>query len=366
MSASFRHIAPIALSAALAMSSALAGPRIAVPHGGGGAPRSFGHTVPHAGGGVPRGGHAVPHSGGGTGMGHASAQRGMPPPHGQVPGHGTANGIARYGYYHGGYYPYYGYGYPYYGYPYYGYWGWPYWGFGFYGSWGYPYYGYGYYPPSDAGYGMGDAHPQTPAVIETKVSPGSAEVLLDGESVGFAKDYNGHWDELRVSPGKHTVSFQNGGYKTLTFDIDVMPGGHYVLDNDMSEGSGEERRTIAAPQAPQRQAEGPDPGYAPNGQPGGYAAPNGPPSSAPPTFQESMTVAGGRMTIHAKPDDAAVYLDGEYLGTAGELARLHGAIPVATGPHQLQIVRPGFSSDARTVEVGGPDVTRVDVTLAKQ
>jgi len=298
-------------------------------------------------------------------MGHGvapSATRGMPPPRGQVPAHGTANGIARYGYggyYYGGY-PYYGYGYPYYGYPYYGYWGWPYWGFGFYGSWGYPYYGYGYgYPYDGGGYGPDDVHPQSPATIETKIDPGNAEVILDGESVGYAKDYNGHWDELRTSPGKHTLSFRSGGYKTLTVDIDAMPGGRYVLDNSLSEGSGEEHRTIAAPQAPARQqqhAPGADQGY----------APGGPQNGAPPVFQEKMTVAGGRMTIHAKPDDAAVYLDGEYLGTAGELARLHGAIPVATGPHQLQIVRPGFASDARTVEVGGPDVTRVDVTLAQE
>src|SRR5262249_27752897 len=161
-------------------SHALAGPRVAVPHGGGGAPRAGGHAVPHGGGG---------------GMGHGvapsthAAPRGMPPPRGQVPAHGTANGIARYGY--GGYYGYPHY--PYYGYPYYGYW--PYWGFGFYGSWGYPYYGYDPYG-GDGGYGPDDSHPQGPATIETKIDPGSAEVFLDGESVGYAKDYNGHWDEL--------------------------------------------------------------------------------------------------------------------------------------------------------------------------
>ena len=350
MSASLRRTAPLLVALALAVTSALAGPRVAVPHGGG-VPRGGGHAVPHGGGGGM--GHGVAPS-------HGAATRGMPPPRGQVPAHGTANGTAHYGYGHGGYYGYPYYGYPYYGYPYYGYWGWPYWGFGFYGSWGYPYYGYGYYPDDDGGgYGTYDAHPQTPETIETKIDPSDAEVFLDGESVGYAKDYNGHWDELRTSPGKHTVSFRVGGYKTLTIDIDAMPGGRYVLDNSLSEGSGEEHKTIAAPPGPSRAQQHPlsaEPGY----------APESPSNGAPPVFHEKMTVAGGRMTIHAKPDDAAVYLDGEYLGTAGELARLHGAIPVATGPHQLQIVRPGFASDARTVEVGGTDVTRVDVALAQE
>src|SRR5262245_22808700 len=298
MSASLRRIAPIALISTLVFAGSWAAPRMAVPRAGGGGMGHGGFTAPR-GGGVPRGGgHAVPHGGGG-GMAHGVAPshagtRGMPPPHGQVPAHGTANGIARYGYggyYYGGY-PYYGYGYPCYGYPYYGYgyWGWPYWGFGFYGSWGYPY--YGYYPDGGGGgYAPDEVHPQGPATIETKIDPGNAEVILDGESVGYAKDYNGHWDDLKTTPGKHTLSFRSGGYKTLTFDIDAMPGGRYVLDNSLTEGSGEEHRTIAAPQAPQRQQQP----HAPTADQG--YAPGGPSNGAPPVFQEKMNVAGGRMTI---------------------------------------------------------------------
>src|SRR5689334_13705978 len=106
MSASLRRSAPFLVALAFAASTALAGPRVAVPHGGGGVPRGGGHAVPHGGGGGM--GHGVAPSHAGT--------RGMPPPRGQVPAHGTANGTAHYGYGYGGYY-----GYPYYGYPYYGY-----------------------------------------------------------------------------------------------------------------------------------------------------------------------------------------------------------------------------------------------------
>jgi hypothetical protein len=65
------------------------------------------------------------------------------------------------------------------------------------------------------------------------------------------------------------------------------------------------------------------------------------------------------------PEDAAVYLDGEYLGMAGELGRLHGAIPVATGTHRLEVVRPGYAGDVRMIDVNGQDVAAIDLVLAK-
>jgi hypothetical protein len=302
--------------------------------------------------------HAVP-GGGGGGMYHGgapshAAPRGGVPPRGQVPGHGTANGIARYGYGYGygsGYGYGYGYGYPCWGGYYGGYY--PYWNVGFYGSWGWPWYGgYGYYGgyygdggygyPSDSTYVMGGGGPppQTPVTIVTKVSPADAEVLLDDQSVGYAKDYNGRWDTLSAAPGRHTVTFRSEGFKTLRIDLEAQPGGHYVFDNTMTEGEGEEHHAMGPPPAPPA-----------------AAAPSNPPASSP--------VARGRLTVRAMPEDAAVYLDGEYLGMAGELGRLHGAIPVATGTHRLEVVRPGYAGDVRMIDVNGQDVAAIDLVLAK-
>ena len=61
----------------------------------------------------------------------------------------------------------------------------------------------------DGGYGASAEEParHDPAIIETKVSPSNATVVLDGEDVGFASDYNGRWDRLSVKPeALHRVS----------------------------------------------------------------------------------------------------------------------------------------------------------------
>jgi hypothetical protein len=275
-------------------------------------------------------GAGVAHYGHGTASGHAGY------------GHGTASGVAHYGH---GYGYGYGYGYPYYGvgwggYPCWGGW-YPWWGVGWYGSWGWGGYGYagdyGPYYDTDAGTEGSYAPPaQGPATIETGVSPSKAEVLVDGEAVGFAGDYNGRWDELRVAPGPHTITFRAKGYRSLVVELDARPGANYAFHDTLAAGDGEERRTltVSEPVAPQET----------------HA-----PSSGP--------VATGRLRIHAEPADSAVYLDGEYLGMGADLARIHGSLAVATGTHRLEVVRPGYASAVRTFEVGETDPASVELRL---
>ena len=74
----------------------------------------------------------------------------------------------------------------------------------------------------------------------------------------------------------------------------------------------------------------------------------------------------GRLRVHAAPADAAVYLDGEYLGLAAELGRIHGALAVGTGAHRLDAVRPGYVSASREIDVVGTDILSVDLVLVPQ
>jgi hypothetical protein len=303
----------------------------------------------------------MPRSGGGGYRGAAPVYRGgsprapatvpaQPAPRataygrGYVAPRGTANGIARYGYGYGyGYGGYYGY--PYYGYPYWGA-GWGWWGAGWYGGWwGWPY-GYAYYGPSyGSWYGPYDdgyvvtverSKPTGPAVVETDVTPQKASVLLDGAAVGFASDYNGRWDKLSVPPGPHTISFQLTGYRTLAVDFEASPHATYVFDDALVPGEGEVRRTIPAEFAER------------------------PPDPHP---QAPSSNAIGRLRVAAQPGDAAVYLDGEYLGLGAELGRIHSALAVPVGTHRLEAVRPGYVSASRAIDVGETDVVTVELIL---
>jgi hypothetical protein len=174
----------------------------------------------------------------------------------------------------------------------------------------------------------GDLGPTGPAIVETSVSPSKAEVVLDGEDVGFASDYNGRWDRLTVTPGRHTISFSANGYRTLVVEFEAHPGGAIVFRDELSRGEGEERRPLA-PAA---------------------AAPSAP--------------AMGRLRVRVEPADAAVYLDGAYLGVAGEIARMHGPLPVAVGSHHVEAMRPGYAPGSRTVDVAEAAAATVELTLS--
>jgi hypothetical protein len=303
-----RTLASIVLAAGVATSLA-AGPRQAVPRSGGAGPR-VSSPVRH-GGPVQR----------------TAPQRGTLAPS------GTASGVAHYGHHHRGSFvivdPWWDWGW-------YGWWDWPGYGYAGYGPW------YGaWYAPYDRYYVQpSEAQPSNgPASVETGVSPSNAEVVLDGESVGFAKDYNGRWDELSVAPGPHTIAFKAKGYRTLVMTFEARPGASYGFHDALVPGEGEDQRELPAVEP--------------------VAAQETPPQAPAPA-------ATGRLRIHAVPPDAAVYLDGEYLGMGADLGRIHGSLAVATGTHRLEAVRPGYVSAVRTIEVGGTDPASVELTLERE
>ncbi len=246
--------------------------------------------------------------------------------HGRSGHHGYHHGYRSHGYYgHAGHYGHYGY-------PWYPYWGW------YYPAWG--------------------AYPRVtlrvagtaPAAIETDVRPKKATVLLDGEFAGQARDYNGTWDLLWLDPGEHVVEFQAEGYKTLRQHVRVAAGGYVRLHSRLEKGDGlDSRSTTAPPAAPEPEVQ-----------------PPASRSSAPETFETRMgTMRTGLLKLSVSPPDAAVYLDGEFLARADELARLHGALPVALGEHTLEVVRPGYVGDSRRIVIEDGQPVRIEVGLQR-
>jgi hypothetical protein len=242
-----------------------------------------------------------------------------------------AAGRATYGYggghygHHGHHYGYYGHG-PYYGGHYYlhAYAAWP-WGW-WYGS-----------PPYRTVWRGVD--PEVPGGIETDVQPKKAEVRLDGSFVGQARDYNGRWDVLWVEPGEHVLEFVKDGYMTLRVYLEVSPGTHVRIAERLQQGEGVDPRSTERPPA----------------------APATPPERA--TREDRSPLRRGLLRLGVAPSDAAVYLDGEFLARAGELARLHGALPVAEGLHTVEVVRPGYESRTVEIEVLEHEPTRIDIVL---
>jgi hypothetical protein len=59
----------------------------------------------------------------------------------------------------------------------------------------------------------------------------------------------------------------------------------------------------------------------------------------------------GRLHLAVEPHDASVYLDGRFLGTGDDVARMSSGLLVDPGQHTLSVVRPGRHAEEQHFDV---------------
>ncbi len=125
-------------------------------------------------------------------------------------------------------------------------------------------------------------------------------VWVDGEYVGYLKELKGS-NKLLLLPGKHTITVRQNGYHDFSTEVLVQP-----------------RQTQVVPVTMEK-------------------APTMPLPKDAPTIK-----------IAVNPSRSAVFLDGRYIGHAGEL--WPGMI-VPVGKHHIEIACPGYQNFETQVDV---------------
>lgn len=332
--------------------------------GGGGSDKQAAGARHHSGGGsssgnVSRGGGGSYDRGGSRPVSGAEARH---PRAGTGTGYyrkgGYYGGYGGYGGYYGrygGYYPYYGYGYyPYYG----GYWD-GYWGWGASLGWGSPYYGTsgyfsysspGYYRSS--GYGVGS--------LRLIVKPERTKVYVDGYYTGEVDEFDGLMQRLDLSAGRHEIAFKLDGYRDYRVKVYVAVDRTLKLKHAMEKGSGPEvvedlTEGHGEDPEPARQAEGWDE-RDPRAEPE-QGEPREPVSDRRPAARDL-----GSVRFDVTPEDASVYVDGEFQGSARRL----GELDLRAGRHRVEVVRPGFETVERDIEIEPGRVARIAIDLTRR
>jgi hypothetical protein len=314
----------------------------AVPRGGGGGGSSGGggsHPSPgvqSSGGGSSSGSGYSGGSSSGTGSyAPSTAER-------RHPRAGTGHGS-------GGYYP--GYpGYPGWGggwyYPGYGYWGswWPYGSYGWYGGYG----GYGY--PWAWGGGGAVYHyvEHEGGAIRVLVDPSEARVYVDGYYAGAVDDFDGLFQRLNVSPGRHEIALKLEGYKTHRVRVYVAPESTLKLHYDMQKGQGESFEDLSKDARESEVSREREPEQRWTGDEGRAG-------------RDEAIAVGGQLELKVRPDDASVYVDGAFRGSAREASSLR----LAPGRHRIEVVRPGFRTVEREVEIAPGEPISLAIELEK-
>lgn len=300
--------------------------------------------------------HAVP-SGSGN-RGHGPNRQ---PPTQHRGGGGSHGGHG--GYYGGGYYG----GY----YPYGGYWPRAFWGW----YWDDYYYGYPY-PYPHGGYDRYDRYDRDDmGALDLDISPGRTQVYLDGQNIGTVDDFDGWPQYLWLPKGTYDVAFYLDGYKTLARQVTVYPGLVIDMDDHMEEGPSvlpQDLQTKIHDRRDERlRYERERSNRIDRGERGDDWRERMPRRDRDDDAEDAdgraaVSAPGGEngwVRFEVDPEDASVYLDGRFVGTAGELANLQRGLKVAAGDHHLAVVRPGRQPEEKDFEVEAGEETSLSIDL---
>jgi hypothetical protein len=218
------------------------------------------------------------------------------------------------------------------------------------------------------------------AAVDVEVKPDSAEVYLDGVFVGKADDFDGYPGYLFLLPGKYKLELKHPLYTPVTVDLEVKKGRKVEVAREMAllPGKGKldsfdppDRGTplgrVFGPGAVPVDPRGPRnrerPRFDPD-QEGQYGVDAELDESAPAPRPVPKKPARPGIAWNVTPDDASVYLDDRFLGTAEELNAGRGT-RIEPGRHTVTVVRPGFKTRAVDVDVKETGSLSVTVDLEK-
>ncbi|HYN44193.1 MAG TPA: PEGA domain-containing protein [Thermoanaerobaculia bacterium] len=233
------------------------------------------------------------------------------------------------------------------------------------------------------------------------MSPENAEVYLDGTLIGQADGFDGFPDYLYLEPGKYRLEFRHPFYETIVKELDVRAGQAIPANDEMQLLPGKKKLQVVDPEdkgTPLGRVfgkPGAQKGEGEDDRTGRYDVQGGPDASidgvpveidfdgpdedvrrtvppAPPADAEAWRApdskvgdvapaAQGRLRFEIEPDDAAVYVDDRYVGTAEEVGGLSRGLRVKPGKHVVSVVRPGYGT--KTVEVELKPGAAIDVVI---
>jgi hypothetical protein len=190
-------------------------------------------------------------------------------------------------------------------------------------------------------------HRETSA-LRVLVDPSEARVYVDGYYAGTVDDFDGLFQRLNVSPGRHEIAFKLEGFKTHRVKVYAAPDATLKLHHDMQKGEGETVEDLARgagerEATPEREKEerwDEDEARA---------------------RREEAAGAAGHLRFLVRPDDASVYVDGAFRGSAAEVSSLR----LAPGRHRVELVRPGYRTLEREMEIAPGETAELRVEMER-
>ncbi len=223
------------------------------------------------------------------------------------------------------------------------------------------YYGYGYdywYSPYfySGMYGYSSQYyrgrQRESGSLRLQVVPEKTRVYVDGYYAGIVDDFDGLLQRLYLPPGRHDVTLKLEGHRSHTFKVYVPIDQTIKVHHEMVQGAGDETVDVVGTPMDYARAETRDEGRRRRD----YGREDDDDVDDGLDRQNS-----GSLRLRVRPADASVYVDGKFHGAAGNLESL----VLRPGRHRVEVVRPGFRTVEREVEVDRGRSAELEVELEK-
>ncbi len=213
-------------------------------------------------------------------------------------------------------------------------------------------------PPLEA---AGDAF----GALDLDVTPEEAEVYVDGELVGIADNYDGFPEFLWLQEGTYDLVFYHPDYRTLARQYTIRAGLIIDVEDHMRPGRAvppEELASNSTARRDERLRRDRERREESRRQERDRWDRDRWQREREYTRQEPSDDVG-RVFLTVEPADAAIYLDGHFLGTGEELSQLSAGLLVTPGEHVLEAIHPSYDTETITFVVPPGDKVHLEVDL---
>ena len=192
--------------------------------------------------------------------------------------------------------------------------------------------------------------------------------------MGVADDFDGFPDFLWLEKGTYDIVIFAPGYQTIARQYSIYGGMVIDVNDSMVRGQETMPEDLASKQTVNREErlrrdrenEAEVRAYE-DAQARRYGAADAGAATTD-AAPDRLDVRGepASLKLEIEPGDASVYLDGRFLGTGRELARLRSGLIVDPGEHRIEVVRPGRESEAKTFSVRAGEEIRLEIELDEE
>jgi len=192
--------------------------------------------------------------------------------------------------------------------------------------------------------------------IVLKVNPDDAHVLLNGKFIGEAYEFSTRASALKIRSKRNELVIKKQGYIEEEIDLDKYNMRRITITMDLEPDMVSVKKTVTK----------------------GEVAPPSPPPKEEKEYKvvKEMKVPKGevksstpgvfsKVVLEVGPSDSSIYVDGKFWGVAPENGVINN-FNLQKGKHRIEVLKPGYKSVLKLINVTGQKEIKVTIKLDKK